>query len=399
MFKKSNQGKELTLLVCFLLQFLVALDALITVPISADIALSLNVSPTQSGYLIAIYSICAASASVFIFAGHSVGQEIRKILMWGVILALITWLTSISDEFYSVMVLRGLTGFAGGALSILNLNLVLLCASSERKKGDVAIVLSAFPLALAFGVPILLLVSGHDQWQSAFLLVSILLLLVLGIFCFVVKPSSDTNKTSLAIDNQVEVNASYYTFVIHPALLLFITIVTTFVVSTQFPVMLITKLNIEHHWLSGCYLVSGVITFSLIQGYARIALAQQRVTVIIGVLSILMIVAALTGFSTQATIFASSMFILFVITSSLRSLLVTSEVLAATSASLRHVMVRWQNVLQHLAVAAGGWLGSVLLSINDQQIDFSNMLVVFVGLVFISCLWCIYYCSQQVKRE
>lgn len=377
---------------CFTLHFLIALDMLIIVPFSASIALDTGATGAQAGYLTAAYALSAAMISLIMKCRKNVNHEQKRILLLLAGVTITTLLVSIFNDFYLILFTRLLTGIFGGALAVVNLNYLLLASNDSNKKKNTAILLSAFPLALALGVPLLLFSTSATNWQLGFQLLGggFICLSVLFAFSHHCQGSTVTPPTRLLASESPTPESPATNPVLQFALLIITSaVVSTFVISTQYPVMLITTLNIPDSLLSLCYTVSGIGSFLAIQTYARMSLKSRSISRLIALLSIAMIVAIHLGFSTLDVMNAAITFIGFVIASSARTLIITTELISSLSMAERTKMLGLQSAIQHFAVGLGSTISSTLITLGtDLTPDFTQVIAVATALIMLTpILW------------
>ncbi|AXQ98143.1 MFS transporter [Pseudoalteromonas piscicida] len=371
---------------CFVMHFLIALDALIIVPFSAEMTLSSGTSPENSGLLVSAYAIAAAFTCLWVRGTGNLSKEKYKVFISLSATTLLTLLTSALDSFYILLFVRALTGICGGALVVLNLNLVIQLSHENNKKKDTAILLSAFPLALAIGIPALLFITANQGWQLGFMILGSGLAITALLFTFIFlsnikeAPQGSNNSES----NLKPVNTFHPTKTLKYALFIaFFVVLSTFAISTQFPVMLITNLNISSSMLSASYLFSGVCSFVAVQLYARRKLNNHTTSYLIYFLSALMILAALFGFTISSVIFAAGLFTLFVIASATRSMILVTEFITSLHAEERSTFISLQNAIQHFAIASGGTIASLLVTPRENHTLNFNVLIVVSALLIV----------------
>ncbi|MDO6544704.1 MFS transporter [Photobacterium sanguinicancri] len=390
------------ILCCFSLHFLIALDMLIIVPFSASIALDTGVTGAQAGYLTAAYALSAAVICLVIKGSKNANHERKRILLLLTGVTVTTLLASVLNDFYLILFTRLLTGIFGGALAVVNLNYLLLVSSDNNRKKNMAILLSAFPLALALGVPLLLFSTSATQWQLGFQLlgsgfICISILFTLSKHC---QGSTVTPPTPPFTPESTTPEPPATNRVLQLALLIITSaVVSTFVISTQYPVMLITTLDIPSSQLSLCYTISGLGSFLAVQTYARMSVKSSSISSLIALLSIAMIVAIHLGFNTLDAMFASITFTIFVIASSVRTLIITTELISSLGANTRTKIISLQSAIQHFAVGLGSTISSTLITLrSDSAPDFTQVIAVATVLIMLTpILWWVNNGSN--KRE
>ncbi|PWI33826.1 MFS transporter [Vibrio albus] len=373
--------RRCTEIICFIIYFLTALDTLIVVPFSASIAVDTGVSASMAGYLTSAYALAAAMTCLVIKGSQNRYREKRRVLFYLSGLMAVTLSTAFISNFYLILVTRFLAGLFGGASTIVTLNYLLLCSEGEAKKKNTAILLSAVPLALALGVPLILLLASAANWRLGFQLLGLALAVITVMFLWQRQPDMSGHLSSNATQKPEGQYPPRKKLLFTSSLVIFVTVLSTFVVSTQYPVMLITNLSIPENTLSLCYMLSGVGSFLIMQSYARRSSGRFSVGKLIGVLSLAMVCSVLIGFHTEDVDLTAVFFALFVIVSSARTLILITEIVSALTTQERVKIIGIQGALRHFAITLGGALSSLLVIAGGNAVlDFSYVVYASVGL-------------------
>ncbi|MDN3612074.1 MFS transporter [Vibrio ostreicida] len=371
----------------FALHFLIALEALVIVPFSSAITLNLGALPSQTALLTSSYAISAA-ASCLLFQGSSnLGRETQllRVLLAG--LTLMTLLSAFVTHFHVLLGLRVMTGFFAGALAVININYLLLLSSEKHKKRNAALLMSAFPLALAVGVPTLLVFASTESWRLGLQLLGGGFLVLTGYFFSSTVPlQSPPQHEHSELLNRPKRGLKLVYFA---ALLIFSAVLGTFVVSTQFPVLLILNLKLSDQGLSLCYTFGGCGAFMMIQGYARAKLNADAIGRLLVLLSIVMGASVWVGFTTNNNFTAATAFVGFVISSSVRSLILSTELITGLPAQARQKLISLQGALQHFAIGVGGGIAGILVEAQqDLSLDFSRLVAFAPAIIAVTpLLW------------
>lgn len=388
--------------ICFVIQFLIALDALIIVPFSSSMAIQANASASQSGYLTSAYALAAGITCLVIKGSQDIAREKNRLVFFLFGITVMTILTTIVEGFNLLVLTRALTGLFGGALAVVNFNYLLLISGRDNKKKNTAILLSTFPLALALGVPTLILISSGSGWQLGFQVVGGAFSIVTLIFTVLLMASFKQLRLLNHALTKVKQTPTADTLsngkaMFLSAVVMFTAILSTFVVSTQYPVMLTINLNISEQLLSLCYTLSGLGSFIAIQYYARTKNKDFSLKKLIVLLSLLMVTTVGVGFKTVDIYSAATAFVIFIIVSSTRTIILITELVNALTPQDRVRMISLQNSLQHFAVGLGGALGSLLVTQDlDSNLDFTTM--IHVAIVLIISTPGLFWIKTSMKR-
>ncbi|UTV30560.1 MFS transporter [Photobacterium atrarenae] len=393
---RDRRAKGTLSLLC-VVQFLVALDALVVIPLSAEIVLSLAVSPEQAGYLNSSYALAAALASV-LFRPAATPEGMLRVMRLALLgLGAVTLGFACAPGFIALLAMRCLAGGFAGVVVALNLNLLMILLAPEKRKQAVALVMGMFPLALTLGVPGLLQLSGGVGWQAAFLWLGGGLLVAAGVVILrdlkqdqvldSAASRADSMVTSQATGKETaaEVLSGSVAFpnrgLGRPLLAVFLAVFSTFLIVTQYPVFLVAGLKVATESLSCAYIIGGAGTFLTFQVYGRWGQRINSQWLIAG-LSTGMVLVVLAGFSTQDAPQALAGLIGFMILSATRTTVVVTEITCALSAQLRARFIGYQNALMHLGSGVAGMAGAGLVVVSDSGV-LSYQILLWVAAVLI----------------
>lgn len=393
---QSRRTKGTLSLLC-VIQFLVALDALVVIPLSAEIVLSLSVSPAQAGYLNSSYALAAALASVLFRPAATPAGMLRVMRLALLGLGAVTLGFAYAPDFIALLLMRCLAGGFAGVVVALNLNLLMILLAPEQRKQAVALVMGMFPLALTLGVPGLLQLSGSVGWQAAFLWLGGGLLVTAGVAILCdLKSGQAADSSASPVDSKGRDEAPGKETAAEdpsesvvppvralgrPLLSVFLAVFSTFLIVTQYPVFLVAGLKVATESLSWAYIIGGAGTFLAFQAYGRWGQRLKSQWLIAG-LSTGMVLVVLAGFSTQDAHQALAGLIGFMILSATRTTVVITEITCALSAQLRARFIGYQNALMHLGSGMAGMAGAGLVVVSDSGV-LSYQFLLWVAAVLI----------------
>lgn len=201
----NNQLYPLTtreLFISFLLaaiQMAHVLDFVIIMPLGPVLMENLKISPGEFGGLVSSYNYAAALCGFFM--GLFADKFERKFILNSAFFLFIlgTFGCGFAVDFESFLILRVLTGLAGGALNGLVLALITDFISLGVRGRAMGIVLSSFSVASVIGVPIGLAISDSFGWRAAFHFVAFFSLIIFVISLFYLpKVGNKSKKTTLS---------------------------------------------------------------------------------------------------------------------------------------------------------------------------------------------------------
>jgi DHA1 family inner membrane transport protein len=176
---KYNKIEKSLLALFSITKFTHILDFMIMMPLGPRLMKEFEISPAEFSWLIASYTI-SAGVAVLISSLFVDGFKRKPLLLFvygGFILG--TLGCGLAINFYTLLIARMIAGVFGGILNALILSTVGDFFPLEKRAGAMGIVLSAFSLASALGVPIALCVANMGEWNWPFLLLVIVSLPIL----------------------------------------------------------------------------------------------------------------------------------------------------------------------------------------------------------------------------
>lgn len=333
------------------------------VPLSAMMTAASHTPVSQAGYLTSSYTLAAAITCLLIRSRTS-NRFIVMLCLIG--LAASTVAVTATSDFAFMLAARVAAGVFGGALTVLNVEHLLACTHPSQKKKFTAYIMSTYPLALTAGIPVLLLFAGKTDWQSAFWMVGgLLVIALLGFGLLPLSSFTSIANTANACPPPAAGSQSHTVDegmnrpLIAGIAAIILAVFSTFLLSLQFPVMLLERLAISEAQLSLSYLLGGSGCFVAMQWYGRHHPKQSLR--LITALSGGMVITALAGFSLQWSLLAVFCFAGFMVVSATRTLVLVTEIISSVSDGIRVRVIGMQNALQHFSAGSAGAISSMLI--------------------------------------
>lgn len=161
------------------LQFTMIVDFMIMMPLSSQLMEAFSIQPAEFGLLVSSYSL-AAGVSALIASSIADRFDRKHALLFcyaGLIIA--TLGCGLADSYYLLLIARVVAGFFGGVMSAVTLAIVGDIIPVERRGRATGVVMLAFSLAAVAGVPLGLFIASHYHWQTPFLALTALCVLVM----------------------------------------------------------------------------------------------------------------------------------------------------------------------------------------------------------------------------
>src|SRR5688572_1578855 len=162
-------SERLVLLVLAAIQFTHIMDFMVMMPLAPQLMRELDLGAGQFSALVAAYSI--AAGVVGLLSAPFVDRfDRRTLLLWvyaGFTVA--TLLCGLASNAHTLLIARAIGGAFGGISGSLCLAIVSDIAPPERRAAGIGIVMTAFAVAAAIGVPVGLQLAHLWGWRMPFL--------------------------------------------------------------------------------------------------------------------------------------------------------------------------------------------------------------------------------------
>jgi len=159
--------------------FLTATSELIISGILPQIAEDLNISLAVSGQLVSVYSLSFAFGTPLIVS-MTLRIKRNRVLTGSLILFLLGSLTAFfSTDIVTLMVSRVLLGISSGVYLVAVFGSASKMVKPEQLGRAISTIVLGFSSAMIFGVPIGIALANWFHWQTMFLILGVLTLLIL----------------------------------------------------------------------------------------------------------------------------------------------------------------------------------------------------------------------------
>ena len=172
------------------LQFTLILDFMVLSPLSAILLPELKITTTQFGMVVSAYA-WSAGISGLLAAGFADNYDRKKILVFfysGFIIG--TFLCGIATDYTFLLIARIVTGIFGGVIGAVVFAIVTDLFALEVRGRVMGFLQMAFAGASVLGLPIGLYLADKFGWQSPFLMIAGLCVVVLILILLYLEPVS-----------------------------------------------------------------------------------------------------------------------------------------------------------------------------------------------------------------
>lgn len=164
-----------------LVQFTNIVDSMIMMPLGNIFIELYEINATQLSFLIASYAFGAFISSITgsVYLDRFDRKKALSVMYLGFSLG--TLLCALAPGYWSLLIIRFLTGLFGGILGALVLSIVSDVFAFNRRGKAIGVVTAAFSAASALGVPIGLFLADKMSWHAPFLFLGVTGLLILAL--------------------------------------------------------------------------------------------------------------------------------------------------------------------------------------------------------------------------
>ncbi len=186
--KKFSPYEKFVITILALTQFTVVLDFMVMSPLGDMLMKSMNLSTAQFGFAVSGYAF-SAGISGLLTAGFADKFDRKKLLIFfytGFIFG--TFLCSISTSYPMLIAARIITGLFGGVIGSVSMAIVADLFTIDRRGRVMGFMQMGFGASQVLGIPIGLFIANKWGWQSPFLMIVGLAVIVCTVIIMKLQP-------------------------------------------------------------------------------------------------------------------------------------------------------------------------------------------------------------------
>ncbi|MDX2001617.1 MAG: MFS transporter [Chitinophagales bacterium] len=285
-----DRGRErLLLFTLAAINFVHIMDFVIMMPLAPMLMKTLGMKPAQFGMVVSAYTYSAFVSSL-LAAPLMDRFDRKKVLLWLFIgFTLGTFACALSDSFWTLLVARAVTGLFGGIMGANIFSIIGDVIPFERRSAAMGLVMGAFSLASALGVPFGLYLAASINWEAPFFLLGGASILVLGfIWFFVPVLRGHLGKTPSESLPDVIVNISREPDQKRALALMGMLVMGQFTIIPMLSTYMVFNVGFTEHQLTWIYLLGGSVTFFTSPYFGRLAdrHGNQRVFMVMAIVAL-----------------------------------------------------------------------------------------------------------------
>jgi predicted MFS family arabinose efflux permease len=180
--------QKLAIALLAITQFTVILDFMVLSPLGDFLMKSMNLHPSQFGLVVSVYAFSAGTSGL-LTAGFADRFDRKKLLLFfytGFITG--TMLCGFSHSYYMLLAARLITGLFGGVIGSISFAIVTDLFAIEQRGRAIGFMQMGFSASQVLGIPIGIYIANLWGWQSAFLMVAGIAIIVAVIISVKLQP-------------------------------------------------------------------------------------------------------------------------------------------------------------------------------------------------------------------
>lgn len=170
---------RITLIVFTTMSFVLSMSAYVFGGILDKVAVSLNISISNTGLLTTMYSFGAAFGTPIVLIVFRKVEQTKMLKIMLSIAILMTLALVFIQDFGQLLFIRLAMGISCNSYGVLALSTVISLSEKERQGRSLAFLIMGSSLALVIGIPMTRALSSIFSWRSIFLTLSIIMVLCL----------------------------------------------------------------------------------------------------------------------------------------------------------------------------------------------------------------------------
>ncbi|MBS1780710.1 MAG: MFS transporter [Bacteroidetes bacterium] len=170
--------QKFLIVILALLQFTVILDFMVLSPLGDVLMKTLNITPSQFGYVVSAYAFSAGISGI-LAAGFADKFDRKKMLLFfyaGFIAG--TFFCSMANNFTTLLAARIITGLFGGVIGSISMAIITDMFAVHQRGRVMGFVQMAFAASQILGIPIGIVIANNWGWHATFLMIVVLALAI-----------------------------------------------------------------------------------------------------------------------------------------------------------------------------------------------------------------------------
>lgn len=197
MNEKNGNMSLITMLVFIIMNFILSMSGTLFNGILDKIAVDMNISVAQTGYLTSLYAYGAIGAPIILILLRKMSQSrlLKGMLFLNIIFGVLSIMTK---NFLILLMARFMLGLVGTTYSVLATTTIASISSHDKVGRNLSLLITGSAVALMIGIPLCRVLINHYSWQSIYFV--LILFMAMGLIYFAIYlPHLKQENTSLNI--------------------------------------------------------------------------------------------------------------------------------------------------------------------------------------------------------
>lgn len=342
-------------------------DSMLIMPLGDLFIEQFDITAAQFGFLVSAYAFAATISSLVAFLYlDRIGRKTGLLIAY-VGFTVGTLACAWAPDYYSLLIIRFVTGFFGGVIGALVLSIVSdLFLFKERGKA-MGVLMAAFSVASALGIPTALFLSADGDWHLPFLIIGSMGA-VISIFVAFAFPSMKDHLKSKAMSPLENINYLLKNNNQMMALLAgFVVVLSHFMIIPFISPFLIKNVGLTQQEIAYQFLLGGVATVisSPIVGYFTDKYGVNKVFIIMMLICFIptVMITQLGVVPLYVALCYTTMFFIF---ASGRMIPANAIITATAGIENRGSFMSMKSALQQFAIGLSALISGSIVVINPE---------------------------------
>lgn len=361
---RAQERREwLVLLVLSGIQFSQMVDFMVLMPLGTQLMREFDISPTQLGFFVSIYTVSASLAGFFSALVIDRFDRRTVLLVLYACFAVTMAACALAPGYAALLAARTAAGAFGGVVAANIFTIVADVVPEGRRGRAFGAVMSAFSLASIAGVPISLYLALYFTWRAPYVFLAAMCSVILVTAWFVIPPvrahlAGRRERNALAQLGDVFGQANHWRIFAFSSLLVF----SGFLVFPFIAPYLVTNVGVAEAQLPLVYLIAGIaalVAARFVGGLSdRVGRRRVFAACAVGTAIAALVMTSLPRSSLLVAMLAS---MLMFAASTARMVPAMALITSGAAARLRGSVMSFNSSIQQLAAGAASLVASLVV--------------------------------------
>ncbi len=189
--KIERKLSKTTMFIFIVMNFVLSMSSVVFNSILDKMAVSLNITLSQAGYLTSFYAFGAGiGVPIFLILFRKQSKPLLLKVTLGLNI-IATGLIIIAPNYSVLLITRFLMGLMGNCYGVLAISTIAASSSKERVGKNLALLITGAASALMIGIPLTRLLINDYPWEYIFVILILLMIISLVYFIFNIKEDKE----------------------------------------------------------------------------------------------------------------------------------------------------------------------------------------------------------------